>query len=246
MKVRIGPYKNYLGPYQIADKVFFWCDEYATYPEIGGNPDLEKRWDFRAKEWLVEFLAYGFQKKDPNNRYLEDNRKETLFARLLSWIYSKRKRTIKVHIDKFDTWSMDHTLAYIIVPMLKQLQETKHGAPYVDDEDVPEHLRSTTADPMTEKQKEWGDVDSNHFKRWDYVLGEMIWAFEQHALDDEPDFWIEQPVGMYFEPCEDNPSLSTMKYDKEGTFDQDAYNAYQERKANGFRLFGRYYQGLWD
>ena len=242
MKVKIGNYKNWIGPYQIADKVFFWVDK---YPELKGKEECaayEQRWDYRAHDWLGGFLYYGFQKKDPNNKYLEDNRKETRFSQLLSWIYSKQKRTVKVHIDKWDTWSMDHTLAYIIVPMLKQLQATKHGAPFVDDEDVPDELKSTAAPP---KENEW-DTDGNHFKRWEYVLNEMLWAFEQHALDDEPDFWIEKPVGMYFEPCEDNPSLSTMKYDKEGIFDADAHKAYHEHKANGFKLFGKYYTGLWD
>lgn len=242
MRVKIGKYTNYVGPYQIADKVFFWVEK---YPELLGAEKCaayEKRWDYRAKEWFSEFLYYGFQKKDPNNKYLEDNRKETWFARLLSWIYKKQKRTIKVHIDAWDTWSMDHTLAYIITPMLKQLKETKHGAPFVDDEDVPEELKSTSAPP---KENEY-DTDANHFKRWDYVLDEMIWAFEQNNLDEEPEFWIEKPEGMYFEPCEDNPKLTTMKYDKEGKFDHDAYNAYHDRKANGFRLFGRYYANLWD
>lgn len=242
MKVKIGKYVNYMGPYQIADKVFFWVDR---YPELLGKEECtayEKRWDYRAHQWFGEFLSYGFQKKDPNNRYFEDNRKDSWFYRLLSWIYSKQKRSVKVRIDEFDTWSMDHTLAYIITPMLKQLQASKHGAPFVNDEDVPEELKSTSAPP---KENEY-DTDVNHFKRWDYVLNEMVWAFEQHALDNDPDFWIEQPVGMYFEPCTDNPSLSTMKYDKEGVFDQEAYNAYHERKTNGFRLFGRYYQNLWD
>jgi hypothetical protein len=45
-----------------------------------------------------------------------------------------------VKIDKWDTWSMDHTLAQIVLPMLKQLQATKHGSPLVEDEDVPEGL----------------------------------------------------------------------------------------------------------
>lgn len=240
MKVKIGKYIDWVGPYQIADKVFFWVDK---YPELRDNCEqLEKRWDYRLKDWFGEFLAFGFQKKDPNNKYLEDNRKETWLSKLCAWIYSKRKRTIKVKIDGWDTWSMDHSLAYIITPMLKQLQESKHGAPFVDDEDVPEELKSTSAPP---KEYEY-DTDSNHFKRWDYVLNEMVWAFEQHMLDDEPDFWIEQPVGMYFEPCEDRPGLSTMKYDKEGVFDHDAYKAYHDRKANGFKLFGKYYTGLWD
>ena len=69
----------------------------------------------------------------------------------LQWLYNhtinlyldKRSgQKIRVRIDKYDTWSMDHTLAPIIIPMLKQLKETKHGSPWTDDEDVPEELRS--------------------------------------------------------------------------------------------------------
>ncbi len=30
-----------------------------------------------------------------------------------------------VKIDRWDTWSMDHTLSFIILPMLKQLKESK-------------------------------------------------------------------------------------------------------------------------
>ena len=92
------------------------------------------------------------------------------------------ERKIKVQIDKWDTWSMDHTLAYIIHPLLVQLQATKHGAPLVDDEDVPEELRSTSAPP---RENDY-DTDANHFKRWDWVLDEMIWAFAQ-KLDDDAD-----------------------------------------------------------
>ena len=29
-------------------------------------------------------------------------------------------------------------------------------------------------------------------------------------------------------------------------FDREGYNEYQARIDNGFRLFGKYYQGLWD
>ena len=48
-----------------------------------------------------------------------------------------KEQKVNVQIDKWDTWNMDATLAHIIVPMLKQLKATKHGAPYVADEDVP-------------------------------------------------------------------------------------------------------------
>lgn len=140
-----------------------------------------------------------------------------------------------VKIDPYDTWSMDHTLADIILPMLRQLNATKHGAPHVDDDDVPEYLRSHMAQP---KENEW-DTDSLHFMRWDWVLAEMIWAFEQKVDDDAE--------GQFFDHSEvehtgrwDPESYKRVKYDKEGHY------KWQERKANGFRLFGKYYEALWD
>ena len=140
-----------------------------------------------------------------------------------------------VKIDKWDTWSMDYTLSHIIVPMLKQLQETKHGSPNVDDEDVPEYLRSTAAPA---KENDW-DIDDNHFKRWDWVLDEMIWAFEQN-LDTKSE-------EKFFDHSEVEKSnhdilgqIQKIKIDKEGL------DAHQDRKSNGFRLFGKYYQALWD
>jgi hypothetical protein len=122
---------------------------------------------------------------------------------------SKKERKISVKIDPWDTWSMDHTLAYIVAPMLKQLRETKHGAPFTDDADVPEHLRTSAAPPT---ENEW-DTDDNHFKRWDWIMDEMIFAFESKLIDD---------------------------------VDWEHREAHHERIANGFRLFGKYYEHLWD
>jgi len=140
-----------------------------------------------------------------------------------------------VKIDKWDTWSMDYTLSHIIVPMLKQLQKTKHGSPNVDDEDVPEHLRSTAAPA---KENDW-DIDDNHFKRWDWVLDEMIWAFEQNLDTNSEDKFF------------DHSDVETKKHDIYGQIskikiDKEGLDAHQDRKSNGFRLFGKYYQALWD
>jgi hypothetical protein len=143
---------------------------------------------------------------------------------------------------------MDHTLAYIILPMLKQLRETKHGAPNVDDEDVPEHLRSTAA---AAKENDW-DTDSNHFLRWDWVLDEMIQAFEckvsdkwdaqyhsgEHDFKSVPYKWDE----------DGKPLLFTMERGSKDTYkcDYEALSKHEARNQNGFRLFGKYYQALWD
>jgi len=130
------------------------------------------------------------------------------------------KQKIKVRIDPHDTWRMDYTLAHIIAPMLVQLKETKHGAPMVDMKDVPKELRATKA--QQNNYIEGGDVDSKHFDRWDYILDEMIWAFGQKCRED----WMED--------------YDYNKWDSEGV------KAHQERMSNGFKLFGKYYENLWD
>ena len=131
-------------------------------------------------------------------------------------------QVVEVSIDPWDTWSMDHTLAHIILPMLKQLKETKHGAPAVEFKDVPEELMPPDAEAVKKLYMENGEIDENFFKRWDYVLDEMIWAFEQKCRDN----WMED-----------------YHYNK---WDTDGANAHQARMSNGFRLFGKYYENLWN
>jgi len=147
---------------------------------------------------------------------------------------------------------MDHTLSYIILPMLKQLKEKKHGAPFTDDEDVPEHLRSTAAEP---KENEY-DTDSNHFLRWDWIMDEMIFAFECELDDSWEDafrsgnfdtVWL--PVDRDGNPVpEEDAKLYQMADGPNHTYqcDYEGMKVVQARISNGFRLFGVYYQGLWD
>ena len=48
-----------------------------------------------------------------------------------------KKRRVEVKIHRYDTWSMDHTLALIIHPMLVQLKEKNHGYFSTESEDAP-------------------------------------------------------------------------------------------------------------
>ena len=150
-----------------------------------------------------------------------------------------------VKIDRWDTWSMDHTLAYIVLPMLKQLQQDKHGSPYVEDEDVPEELRSEKKPKRKKKSVavlhthavNFEDDDALIHKKWDYVLGEMIWAFEQKVKDDDENEFFDHTVskGMPWDKDYVSPKV-----------DWDGLKSHQARKTNGYRLFGKYYEGLWD
>ena len=157
---------------------------------------------------------------------------------VFNWIwYDRRTQKVKVRIDRWDTWSMDSTLAHIILPMLKQLQETKQGAPNVDDEDVPEELASTSSEP---KENAW-DTDSNHFKRWDWVLDEMIWAFNQKSRDYwEGDYYKYRELSPEEDKGDSLFGIKLVWEDKEGRA------AHQQRMTNGFKLFGKYMENLWD
>ena len=132
-----------------------------------------------------------------------------------NWLYAlgwTNEEKVSVRIDPWDTWSMDSTLAHIVVPMLEQLRATAHGAPFVDDKDRPEHLIGTVAD------KKIGELDEFHFEAWDWVLTEMLFSFTSKVGEWEGNDWICRP----------------------------GYEAYQGRITNGFRLFGKYYENLWD
>jgi hypothetical protein len=179
------------------------------------------------------------------------NKLTPLCQGLQSFLNKIRPEIRYVKIDKWDTWSMDHTLAHIVLPMLKQLRDTKHGSPNVDDEDVPERLRSTSAPP---KENDW-DTDTLWHDRWTWVINEMIFAFESELSDWEEKFYsgeidtIWAPVDREGnEVPKKDAVLFQMKNGPNHTFDIDVEGRkqYQERINNGFRLFGKYYSSLWD
>jgi hypothetical protein len=136
----------------------------------------------------------------------------------------------------------------------------KHGSALVDLEDVPEELRGTSTPDYDEqltfdfydeaRQEKDVDYQLTH-KRWDWVMDEMIFAFE-HKVDDswEDAFrtgvmdivWVKEEKtynGQQLTRMEDGPN-HTYKCDYEGM------KKVHDRMENGFRLFGKYFQGLWD
>ena len=209
MKIFLGNYNDYIGPYQLAQKLLFWKDKNSSQVNDLGH-----------------FLKHGYvlseeEKREEDERnfssfftfidFLENENKKpsTKLNDFCEWVYSKLKRIEFVHIDKYDTWNMDHSLAKIIHPMLLKLKETKQGSPNVDLEDVPEYLRPSDSQY---NYYEEGKLDVYFHDRWDYVVDTMIYAFNaiSEQLDEDDD---------YYEP---------------------------ETIKEGLRLFGKYYQNLWD
>jgi hypothetical protein len=239
MRVKIGGYKNWFGPYQLAELLCFWAKPVKSEYDFESKP----QWVHNFGEWL----AHGSVEPEPKVGEISSwdrERHDTLLSRFLTWIHSKQKRTIKVQIDRWDTWSMDHTLGYIVLPMLKQLKATKHGSPFVDDKDVPAELRSTAAPP---KENDY-DTDENHFKRWDWVLDEMIFAFETKAgsLEDWEDQFHTGEHDIQWKKLEGGNSEMIRGPNDTSKYDMKGRKAYQKRISNGFRLFGKYFESLWD
>lgn len=203
MKIYINNYKNnWISPYAVAEKLFFWrkSPKLETY-QSKSYKDLDELFS----DWEIQY---------PYPKWLE------YVCGLFSKIAEFFNRKINyVKIDKWDTWNMDGTLALIILPMLKQLKETKHGAPTIDNEDVPWYLHSKFGNPTEQSYSD--DLMS---KRYDYVLDEMIWTFEQL-----------QPTYDY-----------SKVYHKTKPYDSGGHKLHEAHIENGLRLFGKYYRTLWD
>lgn len=188
------------------------------------------RWISSVHEHYMNWKYGKWEWEDNQNlfeRLLEklEDALQNVYDKTINKILDNRSsQKIKVRIDDHDIWSMDDTLSHIIYPMLKLLQESKHGTPAVDQADVPKELRTrkrtTKGDPLVY------DKTENLEKQWAWVLGEIVWAFEQKSRVDG---WETD-------------------YHKEGDWDSEHWekiNAHHNRMDNGFRLFGKYYECLW-
>jgi hypothetical protein len=238
MKVYLSkPRNHWISPYTMLDYVFWWTD----WSKCSRDKSIESALDQERK--YVEHPEWVEKWSD----------RLTPVSQAIQWVWDRVHPEIKVvKIDYLDTWSMDHTLSPIILPMLRQLKEVKHGSPFVDDEDVPEHLRSTAAPP---KENDW-DTDENHFKRWDWAMGEMIFAFECKVVDSWEDAFREGDHDIVWIPVDaagNEVPKGEHKYYQMGNGPRDTYKCDYEgmrvveaRIQNGFRLFGKYYQALWD
>lgn len=227
MQVKIGPYINFVGPYQIAASLKVWNKVPDAFKKVGINLDF-LRYTESAEDRLIEFLV------------------KCKVDVLANWLYAKRQRTVKIKIDRYDAWNAYETLSLIILPLLLEVKKDKHGSPMVDDEDVPEgmNLRSTEAPP---KKDDW-DTDDNLFSRWDWVLDEMIWTFEQLQPDCDWEAQYESGnLDMQFVPLDGHPGFSEMVRGPKDTFEADyvAIGEHRKRIDNGLRLFGKYFQTLW-
>lgn len=193
MKIFLGNYNDYIGPYQLAQKLLFWKDKNSS--QVNDLGHFLKHGYVLSEEEKREEDEKNFSSFFTFIDFLENENKKpsTKLNDFCEWVYSKLKRIEFVHIDKYDTWNMDHSLAKIIHPMLLKLKETKQGSPNVDLEDVPEYLRPSDSQY---NYYEEGKLDIYFHDRWDYVVDTMIYAFNaiSKQLDEGDDYYEPETI----------------------------------------------------
>jgi len=213
MKVNIGPYKSDLTTHRVK----------CNYLELMYGEDW---YDVNEEQYVwIDHIVVGIL--------------DGIQTIILNPINKLRNRKMKVKYHNYDTWSLDHTLALIILPGLQQLKDTNHGYASVDNADLPTACLK----------------DASGEERWEWVMDEMIWAFNEIANDypgaeafhsGELDIvWTkidihsnEDPEGKFIRM--DKGPNHTFSIDFEGR------KKYDERIQRGLTLFGKYYRNLWD
>jgi len=180
---------------------------------------------------------------------------QTVLYYTVNQIQSRRQQKVRVHVDNWDVWNAYHSLSYVILPILERLRDEKQGAPFVDDEDVPDTLRPTKK--QKKQLEKTGEVDDKHFERWNYVLDAMIWSFQEIAegKPGEEQFYTGE-MDIVWTPVDakgNEVSEEDRKYYRMDRGENDTHEvdweglqAYEDRIDYGLRMFGKYFRGLWN
>jgi hypothetical protein len=190
------------------------------------------------RDYMVWRYGYGWDHGPQFDNYHKQTKFESAWEKVedgINWILrhtlnkilTKRKRKVKIKLHDYDTWNTDFTLSLIILPLIKQFRANKYGTPFVPDGDVPAELGIRSTDlPKKENEHEW---DDNCHKRWDWVLGEVEWTFEQLVDPDSDDKFFKKTGEEIFDFELDNEGLK---------------KEYDERIQRGLILFGKNFRNF--
>lgn len=153
------------------------------------------------------------------------------------WGLWRRERIIKVKIDPWDVWSLDHTLAEVIAPALREYQlKDNRGIPFTDPSDGP---------------PEYANEGEHSQARWEWILDEIVWAFSVYNTDWENEFYhgradwdFKEIPGTDHLP--DGPHYELVKGSGHTlTHDAAGQAKFRDRIDRGLLLFAKYYSNLW-
>ena len=164
-----------------------------------------------------------------------------------------KERKMEVSIERWDTYSMDHTAALVILPLLLQLRQSKHGVPNEFIRHIGGDLDNNYCfDFVNDDEK---DVFDQLCGKWEETLDKMIWSFQQVVDDSYDSKYHHGRMKLGWKPIEiTHPTTGTVSnaYEMvdenpgEHWYDHVGHELHEDRIQEGLELFGKYYRNLWD
>ena len=155
--------------------------------------------------------------------------------RQVHWFLQKVFR--KSHVSDLELWSLDFTLAKVILPKLKAYKDMdRHGYPGQFIDTFKEGLKFGYSNEELQEALDKGKIIIGGFDLWNEYLDEMIFAF---------DYIVSE------EGCSKIEKSFYKRWDIENPYVNESYNyelltQYENRCQNGLELFGRFFKNLWD
>jgi hypothetical protein len=130
----------------------------------------------------------------------------------------KDDRLVMVEIDSYDAWNADHTMALVILPVLKEVKKQKCGIP--------------TPFPSEEA--------------WNIALDKMIYSFEAVLNDYNSDkYHLPYKNGEKGKLIVGTMDGGSFDIKMDHYYDHDLHDIEMKKIQSGFSLFGEYYMALW-
>lgn len=168
---------------------------------------------------------------------------------------SRRLPRVNIEIEAFDTYSLDHTLALIILPALIELKNAKQSIPIEfgdvgGDHSSPQYCFDFYNDTHPE-------AFEKGIEHWEEVLDKMIWSFQQIVEDNYSNQYHHGELKWDWEETDEdmfNPITNTTEKayrmvdlnPGEHWYDSEGHKLHEERIQEGLELFGKYYNSLWS
>ena len=141
------------------------------------------------------------------------------------WVYWGWQKLMRGFSDRA-LWSLDHTCTDFILPRLKAFRHGElHGTPMLDG-----------------YEQEQSDSDfAKMTQEWEEILDQMILAFEYHHKNgDDIDF------GLIDYEITDGVKMDIQTDEEQYKKGREEEQRREQIMADGFALFAKYYQSLWD
>ncbi len=160
---------------------------------------------------------------------------------------------IDISVVPRDVWSMDHTTALIILPLLLQLKNQMHGVPSEFVDGVGTDSDDNYCFDYIDEDK--NDVFEKGVGKWSDILDQIIWAFYQVVEGNYSDLYHHGQMKVTWKPIEiTNPTTGVVEKmhemvndnPEEHWYDHEGHRMHEERMREGFLLFGKYFMSLWD